>query len=485
MGLRINTNIDALKSHRFLTNNDTKLSKSLEQLSSGLKINSAADGPASLVISENMRAQISGLDQAISNNESAVSLVQTAEGALTEVSRLLIDVRQRAVHAANEGINDNAMLDADQSEIEQALAAVDRIAQTTQFGQKKLLDGSKSARGNATGTGLEFVSANTATQDSGDDGFEVKVSQLASQATFTSGILNNDLIQSGETLTVREGGKVATYTTSKTDTIQGAIGAFSAAAKRSGLDVKIEANDDGSMNITHLNYGSENNFQVQSSSAGVLSQAANQELNVNNGLDIKGTINGESAEGRGQILMGRRGNSITDGLSVRYVGNPELPIDANEGTVVGKVNVKQNALKFQVGANRGQLVSVNLLDTSSTQMARGVRNESGFNALADIDVRSSQGAQDAILLVDKSIEELASNRGALGAFQRNTLESNLSSLRVASENLAAAESSIRDVDMAEELTAFTKNQILTQSATAQLAQANAIPQNVLRLIERS
>ncbi|MGK5091895.1 flagellin [Deltaproteobacteria bacterium TL4] len=483
MGMRINKNMESVRAHRSLVTNDQQLGKSLERLSSGLKINTAADGPASLVISENMRAQISGLNQAINNNESAVSLVQTAEGALTEVSRLLIDVRQRAIHAANEGINDDAMLEADQSEIENALSAIDRIAQSTQFGKQKLLDGSKSASGNATGTGLAFVSANTATMNSGSEGYDIKIKKEGKQASFVnSGQLTAEMIKAGESLTVREGGKEATYTTSETDTVEGAIGAFAAAAKRAGLKVAIKGSADGKIMINHEEYGSKHTFEVRSSTAGVLSDVANMEINVNNGIDIEGTINNESAEGDGQILTGRRGNQTTDGLNVRFNGNPEVSIDPEVGTSVGRVNVTQNALKFHVGANEGQIVSVNLLDTSSTQMARRVENVSGFNSLADIDVSTGQGAQDAIRIVDRAIEELSSNRGALGAFQKNTLESNLSSLRVSSENLSAAESSIRDVDMAQELTNFTKHQILNQAATAQLAQANALPQNVLRLL---
>ncbi|MGK5091894.1 flagellin [Deltaproteobacteria bacterium TL4] len=483
MALRINKNVEAMRAHRNLVTNDTKLGKSLERLSSGMKINAGADGPASLVISENMRAQISGLNEAINNNESAVSLVQTAEGALTEVSRLLIDVRQRAIHAANEGINDDAMLDADQSEIENALAAIDRIAQSTQFGRQKLLDGSKSANGNATGPGLDFVSANTATKDSGNLGFDVIITRKGEKSAIASTApLTKEMVMAGEKLTIGEGGKEASYTTSESDTVAGAISAFAAAANRAGINVDIQGTEDGRIIIAHNEYGSKHNFQVRSTTAGVLSAQGNMEFNVNNGVDIQGTLNGESAEGDGQLLTGRRGNQTTDGLSIRYSGNEEIPIDSTNGTAVGKVHVSQNGLRFQVGANEGQLVAVNLLDTSSTQMGRRVKNESGFNALADIDVRSGQGAQDSIRLVDRAIEELAANRGSLGAFQKNTLESNLSSLRIASENLSAAESSIRDVDMAEELTNLTKLQILNQSATAQLAQANALPQNVLRLL---
>ena len=290
MSLRINNNVESLNAHRHLINNDKQLSKSIERLSSGQKINRGADGPASLVISEGMRAQIGSLQQATDNNEAAISLVQTAEGALNEVSKLLVDMRQRAVSAANLGINDQNSVNASQKEIENALEAIDRISNNTQFGSKNLLDGS-------------------------------------------------------------------------------------------ALDAD---------------------------------------------------------------------------------GNP--------------------LVSFQIGANQGQIASVSLPNVATNQLAVGVSNDSGFSSLSDLDVTTGKGAEDAMGVIDKAIEEIAVARGDLGAFQKNTLESNLTSLRIHTENLVGAESTIRDADMAVELAAFTRNQIMTQSATAQLAQANAMPKNVMALL---
>jgi flagellin len=277
------------------------MGKSLERLSSGLKINRGADGPASLVISEYMRAQVSGLEQATRNNEAAVTMVQTAEGALNEVGRLLVDIRQQAIAASNEGTNDEAMREASQQEIENALMAIDRIADNTQFARKKLLNGENS------------------------------------------------------TLTFQVGANA-------------------------GQTTSVE-----------------------------LPSVASQNLGFN------------------------------------------VTIQRENGRMVGKT-------------------------------VESVSNGSGFASLADIDVTSTGGAQDSIGMVDAAIQQIATIRGELGAFQKNTLESNLTSLRVAQENLTAAESVIRDTDMASEMATFTRNQIMTQSAMAQLAQANVMPQNVMRLI---
>ncbi|MCH9032847.1 MAG: flagellin, partial [candidate division Zixibacteria bacterium] len=143
MSLRINHNITALDAHRNLVNSTVMLARSMEKLSSGFRINRAADDPAGLVISEQFRAQIAGLNRAISNSEGSINMIQTAEGALTEISNLLISMRELAIHAANEGFNDANQLAADQAEIENAIRTVDRIASNTEFGTKKLLDGSK------------------------------------------------------------------------------------------------------------------------------------------------------------------------------------------------------------------------------------------------------------------------------------------------------------------------------------------------------
>ena len=305
MSLRINNNIESMNAHRSLLMNDRALSKSLERLASGQKVNRAADDPAALVISEHMRAQVSGMEQAIRNNEVAISLVQTAEGSMNEISSILVSLRQRAISAANVGASDRDMIDANQAEIENALASIDRVVSTTQFGHYRLLDGTNAA--------------------------------------------------------------------------------------------KTTTNEDGS-------------------------------------------------------------------------------ITTKEG------------LRFHVGPNAEHMASTSIRDMSTNQLGRimapegEMPNKSNFMSLADIDVRNEQGAQDALAIIDQALTEVATVRGELGAFQKHTLESNLTSLQVAAENMTAAESTIRDTDMAQELATFTRNQIMTQSATAQLAQANAMPQHVLRLL---
>jgi len=216
---------------------------------------------------------------------------------------------------------------------------------------------------------------------------------------------------------------------------------------------------------------------VASSTGGVLSAKGNISEMVKNGVDVAGELNGESAMGRGQVLTGGPGASSVDGIMVRYSG--EKP---PEGGFAGTLTFAQNSLVFQIGGNAGQTTSVSMKSMRASQLGTGVQNESGYTSLTDTDLTNRQGATDSIRIIDKAIEQVAVARGEMGAFQKNNLESNLGYLRIAHENVLSSESTIRDADMAEEMAAFTRNQIMVESSTAMLAQANQNPRSVLNLI---
>lgn len=487
MSLRINHNTSAVNAHRNLQNADIEIGKSLEKLSSGLSINRAADGPASLAISEQMRAQLAGINQAISNSETSISMVQTAEAALNEMNSIMVSMRQLAIHASNEGANDDVMLQADQQEIINSIEALDRIAKSTQFGTKKLLDGSTGANGTATGDGLQFVRAGYKTKASQGAGYEVVITENARKSSIVGeSELTDEIVQQGEVLTILEGGKSASYKTTDLDTVETAIQNLQTTVIREGLDVDVSLTEDGNVQVTHNKYGSDSSFQVVSTTSGVLSEGGGIIDTVKNGVDIAGTINSEVAVGKGQTLTGINGTPNIDGLQVRYMGDAGRAggqeIDDEDGLLIGYVQVSQNSLTFQVGGNRDQTASISLLNTSPNRMGIGIENNSGFQNLSEIDVTSTQGAQDALNLIDQSIDEVSSSRAELGAFQKNTLERNLSNLRIASENLAAAESNIRDTDIAGELAKHTRNKIMLESASAMLAQATQVPSMVLELL---
>ena len=478
MSLRINHNIAAVNAHRNLVRNDSKLGKTLEHLSSGMKINRASDGPATLVISEQMRAQVAGLKQAVMNSEAAVALVQTTEASLNEINSLLISMRQLSIHAANEGVNDELMAAADQAELINALDSIDRISRSAQFGTKQLLDGSLGINGMASGPGLSFVEATTATKDSPQSGYAVEITQEATQAQHTSAFgLSEAMIDAGEKIRLMEGGRTLEFTTKLGQSTADIRNELNSQLQNEGLKLDVYFDNMGKLNITHQEYGAANNFSVISSTGGFLSNRADVPTQIQNGIDVQGTIGGEQAKGAGQFLKGSEGTTI-EGLEVRYTGiaDPLTP-------EVGRVAVNSNALTFQIGGNRNQLAKVVVPNTSSSKLATSVNNESGYNSLRDLNLTDFQGAQDSLLMIDEAIDQITSLRGDLGAMQKNTLETNISSLNVAKENLINAESVLRDTDMAAEMSEFTKYQIMSQAATAMLAQANQTPNNVLSLLQ--
>ena len=379
MGLRINQNITALNAHRNLVATDSALSKSLERLSSGLRINRAADDAAGLAISEKMRGQIKGLAQAIRNAQDGISLIQTAEGALNEVHSILQRMRQLAVQAANDTNTEDDRIEL-QKEVEQLKADIDRIANQTQFNTMDLLKGQFAVKLNEDTT----------------------VSTLLADGSFVK-LSFSGLVADTWTLAYDD--------TSKTYTLTG---------------------DDTGI---------------------VLISTPDTALDSAGGILRFGGPNGES-------VTIEVNNSYTAGA-----------LDGLVFEVTGA-----SGLKFHIGANKGQNFTVTIDDMRIT----GGTNPY-MTALANVDITTQDGANDAIQVIDEAIKQVSSTRATLGAYQ-NRLEHTIANLGVAKENLAAAESRIRDVDMAEEMMEFTRSQILLQAGVAMLAQANTIPQAVLQLL---
>ncbi len=486
MSLKINHNMSAVNTHRSVLNNSAAQQKTMEKLSSGLKINRAADSPAQLQISENLRAQAAGLRQAIDNSEMAVSLVQTAEAGLSEVSRALIQARQLAVHAGNEGVNDPNMMLADQREFDNILDQINRVASSTQYGQNYLLDGSRSGNGLTIGNDLEFVEAGVKASSSGTGGYDIVIKQAATRS-FQSGTvaLTQAMIDSGEQITISEGGRVVNFKTEKGKSVEQTMNDLTAAIDEAGVQLDLlrppssttDSHTPQLISLIHKKFGSEHTFQVASSTAGLVSNKSNVNVSVENGLDVIGEINGEESIGKGQIMTGSIGAGTTEGIKIRYTGE-SAPVGGKAGTIT----FVQNSLTFQVGGNANQFSQFSLRSMKAADLGRGESNSSGFKALDEVTMLSSAQAQDAIAVIDKAIEEVNSNRGEMGAFQKNNLESNLNYLRIAHENTVSSESVVRDADMAEEMAAFTRDQIMTEASTAMLAQANQSSMTVMKLL---
>ncbi len=499
MGLRINHNTAAINSWRNLKATDEAMAGTLEKLSSGYKINRAADGPANLVISEQMRAQVKSMEQAISNSEMAVAMVQTAEASLNEVNSILVSMRQLALHASNEGANDDKMLAADQAEVENAIRTLDGIAVQAQFGSRFLLDGSNGISGVAVGEGVSYIQADVMTQSSPADGYTIDIEEAATKARLEGerSLSQEEINAGGIQMTLHEGGKSLTYYTKVGENMETILRNVQQQIQQNGLMLEVGMTDDGRFFAEHTEYGSEPSFGAICSIAGILTDEENVLQEAIQGIDLQGTIGGELAHGEGQYLTAAKGTRA-EGTTIKYEGGvktePQLdaegkPLLDEQGnplpplpTTEGSVYVANNCLNFQVGPNQNQTASINLPNVNTHVLAQRVENDSGYQALADLDVTTFQGAQDALKLIDQAVFEVSAARGNLGAFQKNTLESNLSNLRYASENLINAESVIRDTDMAAEMSEFTKQQILLASGTAMLGQANQTPKAVLSLL---
>ncbi|KAK3596150.1 hypothetical protein CHS0354_027420 [Potamilus streckersoni] len=350
--------------------NTEKVEKAFEKLSSGLRINRAADSPASLVISERLRSQIASVDQALANTETDISVLQTAEAALEEINNTLVHMRQLTVHAANEGANDKYALEADQKEIEESMNAIDRIVRNTSFGAKKLLDGSSGVGAITTNPLLEFVDASPNTKAS-DLGYEVSITQTATKSVVVGkDVLTDESIQDGETLRIIENGKVAEYTTKREDNLLSVISNLNNIIKRNGLDVEVSLSENNKLVVMHKYYGSKYGFSVSSTTGGVL------------GFDVAGYINGEAAKGTDRFCAVCRVRRMwTDWRSA-------------------------NSEKKGTGGEFGQTTKVAIGNINTQSLGRGIENESGFKRLAEISVLSHQSASDAMLLLDESITQV-------------------------------------------------------------------------------
>jgi len=486
MSLRVNHNMSAINTHRSVLNNSNAQEKTMEKLSSGLKINRAADSPAQLQISENLRAQASGLRQSIDNSEMAISLMQTAEGALEEVSRALVQARQLAVHAGNEGANDQNMLQADQSELNNILEQVNRIATSTQYGHNYLLDGSRAGNGVTTGDYLEFVDGSTEAHSSGVGGYNININNAATRATHSGTVaLTQGTIDAGEQITISEGGRTVNFLTEKGKSVEQTLNDLETAIDEAGLNIDLmrpyppgtSSGAPQAITLRHREFGSEHTFHAASNTAGLISSVSNKNELVANGTDVSGEINGEQASGRGQILTGDPGADTVEGIKIRYTGET-APAGGNAGTVT----FSQNSLTFQIGAEANQFSEYSLGSIKTNDLGRGEENSSNFDSLAQISVLNSEQAQDSIRVIDKAIQEVNLSRGEMGAFQKNNLESNLNYLRIAHENTVSSDSVVRDADMAEEMATFTRNQIMMEASTSMLAQANQSSMTVMKLL---
>lgn len=492
MPLSITNNVSALNSQHNLGRSSGALNKSLERLSSGLKINRGADGPAALVISEKQRAQIAGLNQAIENSEKAVSMVQTAEGALTEINSLLVKVRSLAIDSANAGVNDADALAANQAEIDNALDTINRIANNTQFGTKKLLDGTLSS-GKILNAGVSSfkqsgltngnygVSLTAATKfsvaEATSDGEATGLTNAANAAGMTSG----STFDSNTTASIIDGsGNVlASVNVTAGSNVGAAVSALQTASDNSNVGVNISFATGGTFTVAAQDHGSyADGYDIRLTNGATTYDTTSATPTAAAGGALTGTL---ATEAGGLTLLGNRGNTFQNAAGTVSITMTDAVMAA--GLTAANAVEAQDGAVFQIGANKDQTAGISIDAATASDLGRV-----GSNTLAELitggNLTVSGGqAQNALEVIDQAINDVTSLRGDLGAFQGNTLESTANNLRATLENTVNAESVIRDTDFAMEITEMTKQQVLVQAGTSVLSTANQNPQLVLSLLQ--
>lgn len=419
--MRINNNMMAMNANRQLGINNNGTAKSLEKLSSGFKINRAGDDAAGLAISEKMRGQIRGLNMASKNAQDGISLIQTAEGGLNETHAILQRMRELAVQSANDT---NVEIDrgAIQDEMNQLVAELDRISDTTEFNTQGLLDGGFKGKFQIGANEGQNIELQIGKMDSTSLGL---VSTISTEQGSVENNADNSVLADG------------VYTVSKD---KGAL-----------LDA--DGNTVATIDTNKVSVGDTDLIDLTGKE--VLAAGAQITISGNGAkYDIKNKIDATAAKALAPGNYEVKGtNLVKDGKLV--------------GTVETGASVKPEG---------GSAINAANLGLTPDQLTNGFKF-----TINGSDVSTRANAEGSITTINKAIEKVSTERSKLGAMQ-NRLEHTIKNLDTSAENLQAAESRIRDVDMAKEMMEFTKQNILQQASTAMLAQANSLPQGVLQLL---
>ncbi|MBF2054903.1 MAG: flagellin [Candidatus Sericytochromatia bacterium] len=444
MSIRVNTNIASLNAQRNLSNTNQMLNKTLERLSSGLRINRAADDAAGMAVSEKMRTQIRGFSQAIANAQDASNFIATAESGLDQTTQILQRIRELSIQSASDTLvnTDRKKI---QTEVNELLQELDKIAETTEFNTRALLDGS-----------LEQAAAQEAAT------FEIKSNARLGEAGAI-----------GDFLAINAGnGIVAT----NEDIVQDAAFAFTVLMKN-GDGNAFTAAGSGVGTVTNL-----------AATTGEFVLEVRSSLNDSVAyVDLGDGTGGATTLNLNTLFAGTLTNAAAGAETLSVTFKPDgatVPLtssDVGKTTLIQLTGARQavaedKALTFHVGANEGQFLKMGVQD----MRAQALRVE-GLDLVGDTDAESRLRSQNAIGVVDQALEYVGNVRSRLGAMQ-NRVEYRIANMQVSRENLMASESRIRDADIAAETANLTKAQILVQAGTAVLTQANISPQSVLNLL---
>ncbi|QOR35375.1 flagellin [Clostridium sp. 'deep sea'] len=488
--MRINHNLMAMNANRYLSATGSKQSKSLEKISSGLRINTAADDAAGLAISEKMRAQISGLEQASDNALDGISLIQTAEGALQETHSILQRMRELAVQSSND-TNTQSERDEIQKEVDELAKEITRIANNTEFNSKKISNGGLTD--GKIGEVKFHIGANTG-QDislslSAMDAKTLGVSRDVLGATVAAGAVKVSSVELG--------------TTTGTAVVDGASLALTADNSPDKAEWDIASLGNGTLALASTNDTSlYNDYKINivggaAVAASIDHDAKTITLTLENNQAFAALNTAMTNAGIDLTAAGTGAAGVTDKNDVAAttlgVGAGEVKLTFNSEEMVVKNDVE--SVTFTSAANNGvtlnfdgttldstvdATVDIKLDSASAATFAAGELDQ-GAHTAAGVNISSQPAASAAITTIEDAIIKVSAERSKLGAYQ-NRLEHTINNLNTTTENLQASESRIRDVDIASEMMNYTKLNILQQAAQSMLAQANQAPQGVLQLL---
>jgi len=521
----INTNIASLNSQRNLTTSQASLSTSLQRLSSGLRINSAKDDAAGLAISERFTSQIRGNTTAARNANDGISLAQTAEGGLSTAGDLLQRIRELAVQSAN-GTNSDSDRKSIQNEVSALSQELDRVANTTQFNGQNVLDGSlTSAQFQVGANSGQTINIGVASAKATDLGNNTATSAYGGTVISEAIAGNKNNITADETLTLNSGSGVTTNVSVKAgDSAKAIAAAVNGQSGTSGVKASASTTatlsglTDGSYQFTLRGSNSVANdkestavtiaAQVKGGDLSSLAQAINAQTGTTNiSATVKTNAAGTGKEivlsnGNGDDIQIQNTNTATDdALDTTSIRGADKPASGSTAAVLATAitigaggtadTVDNTGATPVVNAGSGASVTVgghldfssdSGFSISSTGTAIVAATQaSSLQSVAKLDVSTVSGSNAALKTIDAALNQVNSNRAALGAIQ-NRFASTISNLNTATENLSASRSRIQDTDFAAETASLTRGQILQQAGTAILAQANSLPNGVLSLL---
>jgi len=477
---RINTNVASLTAQRGLAKSSQQLNATLQRLSTGLKINSGADDPAGLIASEGLRSEISGITQGIDNSTRATNVIATAEGALSEVANLLLNVKSLIVQAGNTGALSSDEISANQLQIDSAIQSITRISNTTDFAGLQLLNGNLDYI--TSGVNASVVKALSIHQAQFGTATNIPVDINVTTSAKTAALNFATSQVTGDVSLELGGQEGVTVIPIGAGTHASAIAAaINRSSDSTGVSASLinPANANSGIVLHSTDYGSKAFVSVQALTGSFSTTAIGGGPKTRaTGADAVATVNGIATGADGRDLKVNSG-----GLDL------ELSLDKTFGIGATSFAITGGGALFQLGPkiNSNQQVSIALGSVSASHLGDnqvGYLSElssGGSKALTTGDPAASAAAAEKV--IEKAINQISVLRGRLGAFQKNTLQTNVNSLNVALENVTSAESNIVDSDFAAETSNLTRAQILTQAGTSVLATANSTPQSVLKLLQ--